>query len=231
MKSPQKDQDEYRYEKKFVIPLHDISEVEPLVLINRFGIVKSFPERTICNIYLDSPLWKCYTQHTDGIHERFKCRIRWYAQLRGMVENPILEIKVKKGLAGHKLRYPLHPFEINDDLTPEHFHKLLQESNIPEELKEELQAFHPCLMNTYRRRYYRSFDRRLRITLDWDVRNDRPRTLGQGFPESQNFCDRVIMELKYAPSVEEQVLNICKEFPFRLTAYSKFLTGIDALTD
>ena len=54
-----------------------------------------------------------FHDNIQGIAERKKTRIRWYNSLFGKIEKPTLEFKVKKGLLGKKISYPIPPFQLN----------------------------------------------------------------------------------------------------------------------
>lgn len=41
-----------------------------------------------------------YQDNLIGISDRMKVRIRWYGALLGLIEEPVLELKIKRGFLG-----------------------------------------------------------------------------------------------------------------------------------
>ena len=67
------------------------------------------------NFYFDSVNFNNYYDNLDGNIFRTKIRIRWYGDLFGYIENPVLELKIKNGLLGNKISYNLIPYKFNTD--------------------------------------------------------------------------------------------------------------------
>jgi hypothetical protein len=44
-------------------------------------------------------------------------RVRWYGSLFGPILRPVMEFKVKQGLAGRKESFPLQPFVLDETFT------------------------------------------------------------------------------------------------------------------
>ena len=97
---------------------------------------------------------------------RHKFRIRWYGEQFGYIEKPVLEIKIKKGLAGTKRHYKLAPFTFEPGFTMKTMDEVFDKSNLPNEIREMLKFQSPTLLNQYHRKYFLSADRKFRVTLD-----------------------------------------------------------------
>ena len=94
---------DYRYERKFFIAELSKYEVKSIVKMHPVIFSELYHKRFVNNIYFDSFNFKNFLDNIEGVTDRIKIRIRWYGILFGYVENPILEIKIKKGLLGKKI--------------------------------------------------------------------------------------------------------------------------------
>ena len=83
-------------------------------------------------------------------------RIRWYGDLFGIVEKPVLELKIKEGMVGTKVSYPLQPFRLETGFSLKNLNFSILESEVPERLKKDLSFFQLSLLNRYSRKYYLS---------------------------------------------------------------------------
>ena len=82
----------------------------------------------------------------------------------------------------------------------------------------------PILLNSYHRRYYESFDRKLRITIDDDL--NYISLLRNKLTRNSVSNNDSILELKYNHEHNEYVSNLASYLPLKLTKYSKYITGI-----
>ena len=96
----------YRYEKKFVINNNYNFLINKYVKTNQLMFAKQFEERVVNTIYFDSNNLDLYRQNINGLNNRKKVRIRWYSSKLNFFV-PILEIKIKKGNLGEKIKIPL----------------------------------------------------------------------------------------------------------------------------
>ena len=65
-----------RIEKKFIFGKYQNDFVEKLLLINNFS--KSYPDREISSVYIDTLNFDSAKDNINGVNERKKIRIRWY---------------------------------------------------------------------------------------------------------------------------------------------------------
>ena len=115
MKNVEIEKNKFRYERKFVVPYLDKEETLQVIFSNTYFFKEIFYERQVNNIYFDSLDMDSYFDNILGNSDRSKIRIRWYGEIEN-VEKPVLEIKIKKGLVGTKLSYPLKPFEFGTSM-------------------------------------------------------------------------------------------------------------------
>lgn len=216
-----------RYEKKFVISELPSHEIEHLIKHNSAVFSEIFYERRVNNIYLDSIGCENYQDHLAGTSQRLKIRIRWYGKIFGLIKNPILELKIKKNDLGKKSFFQLNPFILDKNFSGRLLQKVFLKSDLPEWLIEKLKLYHPTLLNSYKRRYFISFDKKHRITLDKNQIFFRIKDIDNSFKERITNNETYVLEMKYSLKDYEKAANIMQEFPFRLTANSKYLSGIE----
>lgn len=209
-----------RYERKFFLSHLPRQEIELLVRLHPAVFSEIFQPRAINNVYFDSPDLRFYHQTVDGVAERRKYRIRWYGELSTRIKAPVLEVKLRHGLMIRKRCWPIEPFTVD---------ALDDAEQGPAEIREELRCLRPTLFNRYHRKYFRTADGSVRLTLDWNLAVARPEALselGYGLTIDRSS---VILELKYAVGKNHEAAEIASWFPFRLTRSSKYVRGIDLL--
>lgn len=218
-----------RYERKFFISQLNKYELETIVKLHPSIFDEIYYERYVNNIYFDSFDMINYFDNVDGQSQRFKFRIRWYGDLLGVIEKPILEVKIKQGQLGGKLHYPLDSFSLDEHLTNDKMSKIISASKIPDKLKYILLSLEYTLLNSYTRKYYQSKDKRYRITIDSNMRYVQLSRLHN--PYLNELVDYLhnILELKYDKGDDEGARIITSYFQFRMTKSSKYVTGIERL--
>ena len=219
---------EYRYERKFFVTELSKYEIENIVKIHPATFTEIYYKRFINNIYFDTFNYNNLRENVEGSTERIKIRIRWYGELFGYVEKPVLEIKIKKGLLGKKISVPLNPFS------------LTKKTNIPDILKSikdlqeiieiDFESLIPSLLNRYSRSYYQSFDNNFRITIDNDQSFYLIKQNNNSFLNHHNDNRATILELKYNQIFDQEANFITSQFPFRVTKSSKYVNGIQQIS-
>ncbi|MCP4214222.1 MAG: VTC domain-containing protein [bacterium] len=167
----------------------------------------------------------------------------------------ILEIKQKEGLLGKKISFTLPPFSVHQTSNPTprivrfrprqttphqpnhpgsqteeylEYQELIKQFRLPRDLEERLLTMQPVLMNFYTRWYYRSADRKFRVTIDTDLGFRRLTETGMRLKATDSRS--VILELKYPQESAHMADSITSAFPFRLTRSSKYVSGIEELS-
>ena len=220
----------YRYERKFFISELTRQEVESIVRLHPAIFSEIYHQRFVNNIYLDSPDMRSYLDNIDGSQRRMKIRIRWYGDLFGTIEEPILELKIKDGLLGRKVSFALNPFSIDEKSF--RFGEIIDAvrgPDVPDSVKMEFAALEPILLNRYRRRYYISADGNYRITIDSDTVFYRINTHNGSLSHKLTDRTNTILELKYDQDRDHYARRIAGHFPFRMTRSSKYTSGIEKL--
>lgn len=217
-----------RYEKKFIISEISKEEIEYIIKLHPSLFSEIFYEREVNNIYFDSAGLRSFQEHLTGIAERLKIRIRWYGEMFGRIEKPILEVKAKINELGNKLLFQLKPFVFGGNFSYSDLRKIFLKSNLPKWLDEELKISLPVLLNCYKRKYFLSADKRFRLTLDTNMEFFKINPRGNLFLENLK-SEENILELKYNFKNFEDAEKVCQNLPFRMMASSKFMHGVEWL--
>lgn len=217
-----------RFERKFVIEQGGVPYVETIVKMNPGAFQAAYQERQINNIYFDTENLRNYYDNHFGKSKRVKVRIRWYGDTFTKVERPILEFKLKTGAVGRKLSYQLQPFDFHSNISKKEIQEVFYSSDIPAWVLDELLYLSPTLLNTYKRKYFISFNKLYRFTIDFQMKFFNFSSRNKGFLENVTQNDKVILELKYDMQHDTTVGNVTKYLPFRLAKFSKYVYGVES---
>lgn len=220
-----------RYERKF-IAAHGASlrEVELIVKHHSALFRTAYPPRDINNVYFDTPGMSSYEQHVNGSADRQKTRIRWYGAARGDIAKPVLEIKGKRGLVNFKRSTVLPAMTFDGGLSHERVVACCTRDKSLSPTADHLAGRRPAIFNRYRRQYFETADRKVRLTIDFALEfaglSDRPNARRAAFVEK----GLIVIELKYRRDDEVQGASAAAELPFRLDRMSKYVRGLQRLT-
>lgn len=217
---------EYRYERKFRVKGYNQRALIAVVKSQPCMFREIFYERQINNIYFDDFSFTSFYENTEGDQFRTKRRIRWYGDVHGYVEKPVLEFKIKKGLMGTKAHYKLKPFDSKPGMDLGLFRGLVEDSDMPKHQIDSSMKFKPVLINHYKRRYFMTPDKRFRLTIDSELTYYFLNNAKFQFMNREIEPEANIIELKYDSSDDADAKKISALFPFRMTKNSKFLTGV-----
>lgn len=220
-------QQKFRFERKFLIDKLNYYTLENLIKTNSACFTSIYSKRVINNVYFDTPSLSFYYDNLNGKDQRKKVRIRWYGDNFQNIENPTLEIKIKSGLTGSKKSFQLNSFTLDSNFSTNTYKKLLHDSDLPEDIIDEVKDLKPSLLNKYERKYFLDFTKKFRLTLDNKLQYtqifDRSNYFRNTYTDKKTF----IIELKY--NVENDIIasSITGQFPFRITKNSKYVSGIE----
>ncbi len=220
---------DYRYERKFAIAGARLDEVEHHVRHHPALFFQEYAPRVVNNLYLDSPDWRNYHQNVDGHSQRMKLRARWYGPLFGSVPRAVLEQKCKSGHVGTKHSAPLAPFGLGPQTGSRDVRRWLEQSSLPAPLHHAVGHAEPALVNHYRRQYFRSASRQVRLTIDSDLAFYRFHRHANSFLARITAPGFVVVELKYSDAASEEAAAVANALPFRMTRMSKYVFGVNAL--
>ena len=217
--------DYYRYERKFVGDVFSLKRAEMLLKVHPELFWERYQSRQVNNIYFDTPSLEYFADNHQGKDNRVKYRIRWYGAIKGMVE-PILEIKIKKGLVGIKRSYSLKSFLVDDSLTKADLIKVVSQSEVPADVIEKFKHLEPVLLNAYTRRYFENFSRKFRITFDTHLCYFQFNRTIQ-FGNVREDKSKLVIEMKYDHKYDNEAAQIAQLLPFRMSKNSKYVSGIE----
>lgn len=221
--------DEFRYERKFVIEGATLSQVEMVVRLNKGLFFEEYAPRSINNIYFDTPGLDLYQQNVDGLATRTKVRVRWYGSTLGPVAKPVLELKRKHGLLGAKDNVPLPGFVLDEHFTAASAKNLLRTSVKTVPFRDELDFMEPVLINYYKRKYFRSADHAVRVTLDFNLGFFKFHHHHNTFLAHAKAPAFIVLEVKYPDESNAVAASLSSHMPFRMTKMSKYVYGLDVL--
>ncbi|BDS13251.1 polyphosphate polymerase domain-containing protein [Aureispira anguillae] len=205
-----------RFERKYRIENLSMIHIMQIIKSHPASFYKLYPNRTVNNIYFDSPNLTCLNDNLKGINVRKKYRVRWYGTDTKKIIQPKLEVKYKENELGGKTIFDVPPFALSDLKT------IQKEVNqlIPQQF-----SLQPTLLNSYERSYWGTKNGKFRITIDSNLRF-------HSLLHSPNFVKYshrdavVIVELKYEKEDEKDLQRISRFLPFRLSKNSKYVNGI-----
>lgn len=241
---------QWRYERKFIIPNYSVPEVALSLLLHPLNFREIYWQRRVNSLYLDSEGMDFAFENYDGSPEKTKARIRWYGDNVFEIKKPTLEIKAKQGSIGKKVSMDFPEFEninlaggmLREGLenggfsrerlekagfVREEYQKVVRDSSLPYEYKVKLGLLNPFIITSYERRYFQTFDRRFRATLDFNLSFYQPENMLHFVP-----CDinqGLVLEIKYETPHEEMAQQVLHRLPFRLGKYSKYMAGLGEL--
>ena len=212
-------QNNYRYERKYIL---DISNYSTLVneLLSE-GMEVHHPTRFINNVYFDSLSLKSFVENIEGENKRNKYRLRWYGERFSLLE-PTFEIKIKRDNVNRKesIKISKIDFKSFNDIEELHNNLLasLEEKNslVFIEMINKI----PTLLNGYNREYFVSKDGLTRLTIDRNL-------FFYNFMSNQNnsIHNKMIIEVKYPTNVTPSI-NFDK-YKLILGKSSKYVSGIE----
>jgi hypothetical protein len=218
-----------RYERKFVTDALTVHDVLALVRQHPAAFRATYPARSVNNLYLDTPEFRDYQDHINGVAHRTKTRIRWYGDWCARTAAPTLEHKLKRGFVSGKVSHSLPPIAINGSVSRAELAAAFDRADLPELARAALRYLQPSLLNRYQRHYFESADHRFRLTVDSDLQFA---AAGPANGTGVAFCapaPMVVIELKYGLAEATAAARVTGLLPFRLARCSKYILGINRL--
>ncbi len=220
---------QFRYERKFHAVDMSTAELIAIVKSHPAHFIEVYPPRWVNNVYFDSASLREYVFHIYGEARRSKVRLRWYGDRFGKVNDPVLEIKAKRGMVGTKTHTGISDFDFDGSFDMFWLRDQLQSNENGEGLRGFMSSAMPALFNRYARRYFESADRQFRITIDTDMSFH---IVGKRrYSYMDDFLEKrlSVCELKYAREADVEADRISRILPFRVSKHSKYVYGIQRL--
>jgi len=219
----------FEHERKFVLPTELIHETERRLRYNpAFFREINMPIR-VKSCYFDTLDLGYYWGNVDGMGRRLKVMVRSYATsnqdtevLPELLTSPRLEYKVKMNTQRTKIAHGCP----HGDAMPTFdalWRHLQQCASMPAIMREHLMTLHPTAVIDYHRRYFRSLDGTLRLTVDTDIIYSSPNANRRVKVETS------VLELKYARSAEASATRAAEHLRLRISRNSKYINAMNAL--
>ncbi len=218
--------DKTRYEIKYIARETNLASIIHWIRMNPEGFIKAYPDRWVNNIYFDTPDCIAFKDNLSGTSSRTKVRYRWYGLTGGYPDKGFLEIKRKRNMFVWKLLYRANEAPYFAGANWQEVYGLICRQ-MTQEGKQWLNDYpHPVLINHYYRRYYVSYDQRVRITVD-----NKQKIFDQRFKNKPNLelkaniPETLIVEIKFDRKERNRVTQIIQDIPIRYSRHSKYMTG------
>lgn len=212
-----------RYELKFNISHTDIPSLIQW-LSNRKGFHKSFPNREVYSIYLDTIALDCAYENLCGISNRKKYRIRWYKN-NGTFYGARYELKIKNASLGTKK-------VLSSEIPPDTLLQMTSSEILDAIAKESLGSIWeifplllPNLLVQYEREYFEAY-KGIRMTLDTNLQYNEILNDGYHRAYEKKSYSGVIVELKFDPQYRDLIAEMMQNFPFYPVRTSKYVLGL-----
>ena len=218
-----------RYEVKLVADEMHLAQVRSWLKLHPAGFFEGYPPRQINNVYFDTPQLDSFNENVAGISDRRKLRLRWYGSNLEQL-NGTLELKCKRSFQGWKVSQRL-----NKPINLKHATWQSLRKSMDPEIKLELQDYFnryswPILMNRYQREYYLSFDRSVRVTLDFAIAAyDQRLSTYPNLNRAILPTGKMVIEVKAERNDQAFLSSALKNLPLRVGKHSKYALAMEAI--
>ena len=205
-----------RVERKFSFGKSKENDLYHFLLLNNFS--KTFENRTVNSIYLDTNNFDNALDNINGVSDRKKLRIRWY---NDDLNNLSIELKKKNKFCVLKKITKIKPqiskenyiFDLNDEFEKKYKQKLFSNYKF-------------ILLISYTRKYLISNNKKIRATIDYDIvtKSINNHNINIKLPDT-------VLEFKFSPENEKYFREFFnkRNFNFRVQKFSKYIKAFSAL--
>ena len=211
-----------RVELKELFRLCDMPKLERAIALSRYAFHKPYPDRKINSLYFDTIGYDALEESIEGNSLRKKTRLRWYGNRKNSTK-AVLELKFKKGNISWK-----HLYKSEYMVTPRanHWNNFVK-CNKLQGIDPRLYNMIPMSVVKYDRKYYCSFDGKIRLTIDTNLQtylqhsSKRP-----NLRFYRNHIGFVVLEVKVASEDQPHIKEVLKGIPFSAKRFSKYCESI-----
>ena len=217
-----------RYELKYVHDRAHLLLSDEEILGVQFPLRRSFPNRTVCNVYFDTIGLRCFAESLAGVSRRTKARIRWYGAVENAVK-PKLEVKRRYNQIGTKEQFAVPTINLEDHSWSDIRRSV--RGSLPAEAVRVYDTFSATvLINSYRRSYFESMDGKLRLTIDRDLEfYDQRLRSRPNLNYDREKVGHTIIEVKCAVENRSLATALTKRLGLRRVRMSKYCLGVERL--
>ena len=221
-------EDDLRYELKFFIDEWHYDRLQAWLRMRSEGFRPAYPSRKVNSVYYDRGDFEFYRDSVEGLSSRVKIRYRWYGESM-LPQAGRLEVKHKRNQLGWKLVFDVETLDGTLPRWPEIGAHI--SDHLPPEGRMWFQLCdRPLIVTSYKREYWESGDRRLRITLDRQLA-----TFDQRYSSEVNLTKKapldpgVVVEVKCGIQAVSAASKLIGELPLTLCRNSKYCEALDAI--
>ena len=213
----------FRHETKLPLQRQQYQELRPAFIGMGLHPRKTYADRRVHSIYLDTPEFNDYYDGVSGLSRRSKTRFRWYQE---DTKHMVLEVKRKKNKIATKYLFQM---KNPGGLIPRD-QSLLQ--NLVTENPDQFPAgiaglYRPVLEVVYQRSYF-ELEPGIRMTIDQEIQY-RKLSPTPSCRAKRSPVDYVV-EFKYPVGQETEFGHLLRDLPFRFFRHSKYVVGMDTVT-
>jgi len=224
-----------RFEFKYQIPKDTADLIIPM--IKNYMTWDEYTDKNeyyeVNSLYYDTPSFECYHDKIDGVMNRKKFRIRAYNKDVTEDSKLFFEIKRKSDEVILKdrivvqgkdfLKFPNDAFCLlkNKEYDQGFLNEFLFET--------QGKMMKPVILVTYKRKpFFSKFDRRFRVTLDYDLSITKPKGVTFQGDYQDIYPDTVILEVKFNGAMPKWFHDIIETYKMTKRPFSKYCEGIEA---
>jgi len=216
-----------RHELKFACDEEAYGELRMTLRLDRAGIRTLHPPRRVHSLYLDTTFQRALEDNLAGLSARDKVRLRWYGEERENVRGT-LEHKRRENTLGWKETLALaQPIQVAGAQRRRFMQEL--ERRCDERWRRHvLHGLEPMQWISYRREYFTSADRRVRLTVDRELRCADQQPLFRLSDQLRTPAPRLlVLEVKCEPGDLELASDLVGRIRIPLGRCSKYVLACD----
>ena len=220
---------EARYEIKFVADELEYHRLLLWIRQHRSCFFNEYPDRQVNNVYFDSHTYRSYDDNISGSSSRIKVRYRWYGSSIQPAKG-CLEIKCKRNQFSWKMIYNVDKSFAGQEKNWREMQSHLTEQ-LPVEARQWLKVNPvPVLINRYKRKYFRSRNDKVRVTLDLGLCiYDQTRNSYPNYSFKANIPRTFVLEVKFPRDLRNKASQIIRDIPIRVSRHSKYIVGVNSI--
>ena len=223
----------YRSEIKFVCYRNNYSLIKSWIKFHKYNFFKEYEDRNINNIYFDSLDYKAFDDNLIGLPSRLKVRYRWYGNLfsENKKNEGSLEFKFKKNIYGYKKIFKINDLTLNLSSTWREIKNKIQKSLTQEYKIIFDKNSEKILINRYKREYFISKNKKLRVTLDRNIQifDQRFASLKPNYKLKNFTQDYLVIEFKFNKEDKMFLNDLDINIPIKASRNSKYINGVRSI--
>jgi len=225
-----------RQEKKYTFSLGNLCNVRKSILDSNYAISKTYNNRYVNSIYLDSFNSLNYQENLTGLSKRSKARLRWYSDSPfseiSRSTDIFFEIKIRTNLFGdkliHKINFPEDSISCDSNSMMNYLRQTLPVTFLP--YIDHCSIF--SLGVSFEREYYETFTKKIRATIDKNIKFARLNDFEVlNFKQLETYkVEYGVLELKFPQNIYNEISNI-KFDAVEITSgrHSKYTVGLNLI--